>query len=420
MTRRIVSRRTAVIVGLFGLALLARLLMLAFRSSDLEFWEYETLATSIASGNGYVITRFGHDVLAFGDGNLYSFLAGAVYASIGHYPLALAVVQAVLASLAVPVLYVIAERPFGPARAATGAALAALHPGLLAYTVKLHPLGLDVLLLSLLVYWSLQRRSSGRSSLMAGLTLGLNLMSRPTYFVAGVGALSFGWVARRADRRYLMAALAIGLLVGAPWLLRNWVLLGQPMLMSTSFEDVWKGNNVAANGSSLVAPGASVLDVAPADFRTRIWGSDELQANDTFAQATVAFIQQQPDQFASLVAHKFVYFWWLPQAAGTLYPPMWLTAYQAYALVIFAFAGVGAVGIARSGTPDERDLLSMVVALGMMLALIHALAYVEGRHRWGIEPLVLLITARGMFSVVGWLRGSAPPHWRVLRRVSER
>jgi hypothetical protein len=420
MTRRIVSRRTSVIVGLFGLALIPRLLILALRSSDLEFWEYETLADSIASGNGYVISRFGHNVLAFGDGNLYSFLAGAVYVSIGHYPLALGVIQAVLASLAAPVLYVIAERPFGAVRAATGAALAALHPGLLMYTLKLHPLGLDVLLLSLLVYWSLQRQWSGRSSVVAGLTLGLNLMSRPTYFVAGAAAISLRWFGRRADRRYLVAALAVGLVVGAPWLVRNWVLLGQPLLMSTSFEDVWKGNNVAANGSSLVAPGTSVFDVAPADFRTRIWQSDELQANDTFAQATLAFIQQQPDQFAGLVARKFVYFWWLPQAAGTLYPPMWLTAYQVYALLIFSFAAVGAVSIARSGTPDERNLLTMVLALGLMLALLHALAYVEGRHRWGIEPLVLLITARGMFSAAGWLRGGAPPYWRVLRRVSDR
>jgi hypothetical protein len=420
MTRRIVSRRTSLIVGLFGLALLARLVVLAARSSNLEFWEYETLADSIASGNGYVISRFGHTVLAFGDGNLYSFLAGAVYASIGHYPLALGVIQAVLASLAVPVLYVIAERPFGPARAATGAALAALHPGLLVYTLKLHPLGLDVLLLSLLVYWSLQQQWSGRGSIMVGLTLGLNLMSRPTYFVAGAGALAMRWLARRADRRYLAAALAVGVVVGAPWMVRNWVVLGQPLLMSTSFEDVWKGNNVAANGSSLLAPDATIFDFAPADLRARIYQSDELQANDTFARATFDFIEQQPEQFAGLVARKFLYFWWLPQAAGTLYPPAWLTAYQAYALVIFSLAAVGAVGIARGGTPDERSLLTLVLALALMLALLHALAYVEGRHRWGIEPLVLLITARGLFSVAGWLRSGATPYRRVLRRVSDR
>jgi hypothetical protein len=401
---RTVSRRALVILSTFGLALAARLLILGFRSGDLESWEYETLAASIASGNGYVITRFGHAVLAFGDGNLYSFLAGALYASIGHQPLVLGVIQAVLASLAAPVLFVIAERPFGQMRAALGAGLAALHPGLLAYTLKLHPLGLDVLLVSLLVFWTLQRQWSPRGSAMAGLSLGLNLMSRPTYFVAGLGLLMLRWFTRRQDWRYLAAAAMVALAVGAPWVVRNWVLLGQPMLISTSFEDVWKGNNLAASGSSFVATGKTVLDIAPADLRQRLSESDELQANATFAQATLAFITQSPDQFAGLVVRKFLYFWWLPQTAGTLYPASWLTAYQVYAAIIFAFAAVGAVGIARSGTADERTLLTTILTLGLLLASLHALTYVEGRHRWGIEPLVLLVTARGVFAVASWLR----------------
>src|SRR5215475_11791740 len=111
----------------------------------------------------------------------------------GRGPLVLAAVQAVLASLAVPVLYLIAERPFGRARAVLGAALVAFHPGLMAYTLKLHPLGLDVLLLSLLVWWGLQRHWSSGNGVLAGLTLGLNLMTRPTFFVAGLAAWLTRW-----------------------------------------------------------------------------------------------------------------------------------------------------------------------------------------------------------------------------------
>jgi hypothetical protein len=96
-------RRDLLIVALFALALVPRRLLIAFRPASLEFWEYETLAVNIASGTGYVINRFGHNVLAFGDGNLYSLLAGALYAAVGHHPLVLAGVQAMFASLAVPV-----------------------------------------------------------------------------------------------------------------------------------------------------------------------------------------------------------------------------------------------------------------------------------------------------------------------------
>jgi Dolichyl-phosphate-mannose-protein mannosyltransferase len=415
-----VPRREYALLGLFALALLPRLLLLAARGADLQFWEYETLATSIAAGQGYVINRFGHDVLAFGDGNLYSFLAGSLYALVGHAPLLLAIVQAVLASLAVPVIFVIGERSVGTAGALVGAALAALHPGLLAYTLKLHPLGIDVLLLVLLVYWSLRSGSSSSSPVVAGLTLGLSAMSRPTFFVAGVAVFGVGWLTRHLERRYVVATLAVAILVPMPWVARNWVALGQPVLISTSFEDIWKGNNELASGSSYVSAGTTAFDVAPVDLRQRIMAADELQTNSIFEQKTLEFVQQRPVDFGSLVLRKFFYFWWLPQQAGVMYPPEWLGAYQVYAIVILSLAVMGAVGIVRSGTADERALLIALATVGMTLAALHALSYVEGRHRWSIEPLLLLLTARGLLSSASWIGGQLLPQSRIFRRLSTR
>lgn len=416
-----VFRREHLMLGLFALGLVPRLVLLGLWGDALEFWEYETLGQHIAAGNGYVISRFGHAVLAFGDGNLYSFLTGSIYALFGHQPSLVAFAQAVLVSLAAPVLYVIAERPFGATKAAVGAALAAVHPGLLVYTLKLHPLGLDVLLLSLMLLWTLRATWSRPTTLLAGLTLGLNMMTRPTYFLAGIVALGVRWFAQHIDRRAIVAAVGISLLVAMPWVLRNWALLGQPMLVSTSFEDVWKGNNPAATGSGYLAPGLDVFDSAPIDLRDRIWQADEVQVNTVFARETLKFIEHQPDKFAGLVARKFVYFWWLPQEAGVLYPASWLAMYQLYAVVIYAFALIGAVGIVRGGSSEERTLLLTIVSVAMTLAMIHALAYVEGRHRWGIEPLILLLTARGAFTAAVWTlgqwRGAQP---RGFRRLIER
>jgi hypothetical protein len=410
-----VLRRQYALVGLFALALIARLLLLARGAANLEFWEYETLATNIVDGRGYVISRFGHDVLAFGDGNLYSFLAASVYLVFGHAPLLLAVVQAVVASLAVPVVYVIGERAIGPARALVGAALAAFHPGLLAYTLKLHPLGLDVLLLALLVYWSLRSPAGRFGQVVSGMTLGLSVMTRPTFFVAGVAAFAVRGLSRHLTMRSLAGIVALAILVPLPWLARNWLVLGQPTLISTSFEDVWKGNNEFASGSSYVAPGTTVFDVAPTHMRQRIMAADELQANSIFQEETLEFVQQHPAAFGSLVVRKFLYFWWLPQQAGALYPPAWLMGYQAYAGVVLGFAAVGAAGIVRSGKAEERAMLITLLTVGMTLATLHALAYVEGRHRWAIEPLILLLTARGIFSSVSWMRLRLPP-----RRVFQR
>ena len=108
-----------------------------------------------------------------------------------------------------------------------------------------------------------------------------------------------------------------------------------------------------------------------------------------------------------MTARKFAYFWSASPQVGLLYPPLWLAAYQGYALVIFGFAIVGVVSVVVRGTASERNLVGLLATVSLTLAMVHALAYVEGRHRWGIEPLLLLLTARGVFVVANSLRGSA-------------
>ena len=409
------------LLGLFLLGLLPRLVMLAVQPDRLQVYEYEILAQNIVGGHGYVIPRFGHSALAFGDGNLYSFLAASVYLLVGHQPLVLAVVQAVIASLAAPVIFAIGARVFCWQVAALGSMLAALHPGLLAYTWKLHPLGLDVLLLALTVLWVLRIDDGVRSGLMAGLTLGATLMSRPTFFVAGVAALGFRWLVRRRLAAPTLVTLALALMVVLPWVVRSWSVLGRPVFISSSFEDVWKGNNPSASGSSYLPSGQNVFSTASPELQARFTQATELQLNEVFAQEVVAFVSQHPGDFVGLTVRKFAYFWWSSPQMGLLYPPMWLSAYQGYALVIFGFGIVGAVTILRSGSTAERQLLGVLATISLTLAVIHALAYVEGRHRWGVEPLLLLLTARGIFVATGSLRtANLTAQLRLFRRESER
>jgi len=409
------------LLGLFVLGLIPRLALLAARPNALDFWEYETLATNIVNGYGYVIYRFGHVALAFGDGNLYSFLAAAVYFVVGHQPLVLATVQAVIASLAGPVILVIGARAFRWPVAGLGAAMATLHPGLLAYTLKLHPLGLDVLLMALVVLWVGRAGEGLRTGALAGLSLGMSLMSRPTLFLAGVAAMGVRWGLARRTRAPLLAAVAVALLVATPWLARNWAVLGRPVFITTSLEDVWKGNNRTSSGSSYLPNGDIIFSTVPPGMLARIRLADELELNDVFGQEVVEFVTEHPGDFAVLSARKFVYFWWMSPQAGLLYPASWLAAYGVYAALILTFAAVGSIAILRGGSPQERSLLGMLAAISVVLTVIHALSYVEGRHRWGIEPLLLLLTARGLFATARVLRSPLRvDHLRFVRRASER
>jgi hypothetical protein len=392
------------LAALFFLGLGPRLILLAAQPDRLEFWEYETLAQNLVSGQGYVIPRFGHLALSFGDGNLYSFLSASVYLVAGHQPLVLAVVQALLASLAAPVIFAVGAPALGGRVAGAGATLAALHPGLLAYTLKLHPLGIDVLLMALMLLWIGRVGGGKRDALMAGLALGMSLMTRPTFFVAGVSALAVRW---RGGRYRLVASLsvvAVAVVIATPWVARNWALHGRPMFISSSFEDIWKGNNPGASGSGLLPNKQDIFSAAPAELQARFHAATELELNDIFMQEVVGFVTGQPGDFGALVARKFAYFWWISPQTGLLYPSAWLAMYQIYAAIVLSFAFIGAVVILRQGNAAERDLLAVLAAVTLTVAVIHALAYVEGRHRWGIEPLLLLLTARGLFATAESVR----------------
>ncbi len=412
------------LVGLFALGLIPRLAMLAARPDRLESWEYETLATNIVGGYGYQIARFGHVSFAFGDGNLYSFLAASVYLVAGHQPMLLATVQAVIASLAGPVILAVGARAFGWPVAGLGAALATLHPGLLMYTFKLHPLGLDVLLMALMVFWLARVGNGPRTSVLAGLALGVGLMSRPTMFVAGAGSLGVRCLRSPRTLAPALAAIGVGVLVASPWVFRNWGVLGRPVFISTSLEDVWKGNNPMSSGSSYLPSGRDIFTAAPAQLLGQLQQANELELNDVFGQEVIAFVTQRPGDFIALSARKFVYFWSLSPQAGLLYPGSWLTAYGFYAGVILAFAAIGALTILHHGSPQERQLLGTLATISLVLALVHALSYVEGRHRWTVEPLLLLLTARGLFATAGsvWsptLATHAPMRWWRKRNIAQ-
>ena len=393
------------LLALVLVALLPRLGLLAVVGTrGLEAWEYESLAKSIAAGQGYVIARFGHLAYAFGDGNLYSFLGAAVYMAAGHQPMLLALVQAVLASLATPVIYSLGAPILGRRSALVGALLSALHPGLLAYSLKLHALNLDVLLLVLLVLMLMSVDQRPRTGVRAGVALGLNLMTRPTFFLAGALALVVRWLMGRAGFRAGFVAALIALLIVSPWIARNWAVVGQPVIVSTGFEDVWKGNNPLASGSAHLASGEDLMAVAPPELRARLNSSTEMELNEIFTAEVLSFVQTHPDQFAVLTIKKFVYFWTFSPQTGLLYPSEWLLPYQMYYVVIASLGILGAVRILKEKDKRATELLVTLAVVSLVIASIHALAYVEGRHRWGIEPLLLLLTGHGALYVWDWWR----------------
>jgi hypothetical protein len=176
---------------------------------------------------------------------------------------------------------------------------------------------------------------------------------------------------------------------------RNWLPLGRLIMASTSLEDVRRAQPAASARARGRRP--DVLSAAPPNCAPAFSQPNELALDDIFAQETST--SSAIDQTSSAWDSSSWSFWWLPPQAGLQYPAGWVTPYEIYTAVIYAFALVCAAHIYRAGSPDERRLLRVLATIGLTPSVVHALAYVEGRHRWGIEPLLLLLTGRGLILV---------------------
>jgi hypothetical protein len=225
---------------------------------------------------------------------------------------------------------------------------------------------------------------------MLGVLFGLATLTRSTALVVLPFALV--WLVRYRGlplvSRHAAALIGAALLVCAPWSIRNSVLLGEPVLVSSEASEwLWRGNNPAATGSSYTLDGRRMLDVAPQDFQDRIYAAGEAERVRLYRDAALDFMRSHPLDAAALYARKLKAFFWGSDTTGLLYPPEWLLGYYVWSGFMLGSAVLGSV-LAR-----RRPETVLVIAFLLVSALTQSLFYVEGRHRLAVEPLILVLSA---------------------------
>jgi 4-amino-4-deoxy-L-arabinose transferase-like glycosyltransferase len=221
-----------------GLALGLRVLYLALltRSRPLtsDAAQYNFLAANLARGRGFVDTfpQLGLHQTAFRP-PAYPALLSVVYRIFGE-SIGVGRFVNVLIGTAVVVLLVRLVHPVLGSRAAlAGGVAAAIAPNLIANDTYILTEPLSLLLLVLLLGTTINRRW-----VLSGLLTGLLVLTRPSaqYLVIVLAVwfvVTIGW--RKAVLFVGLAALVV-----APWIARNWVQLGSPVLVTSN------GFNLAA------------------------------------------------------------------------------------------------------------------------------------------------------------------------------
>jgi hypothetical protein len=273
------SRPGAVLLGslVFALALLVRGLYLADGVALLYTPEqdgtrmarrYDDTARSILNGDGILFPRVldpARTGLASRPPGYGMFLA-SIYATIGRsFPL-VAAVQDVLTSFAVLLVFAFAHRLFGLSAGLLAGLLVAVSPHvaatsnlILADAIASIPLLAAFMVVLPVVRGSATRRGEAARFVVMGLLIGLGVWIRPNVLLLGPFASFFLFFLLGPSRRsFLLCGLMAGtsLLVVSPITLRNWLVFGEFVPVSTNGGiTLWQG----------------VADAGGREYGARVW-----------------------------------------------------------------------------------------------------------------------------------------------------
>jgi len=374
-----------------------------------ESFEYEYAARELVEGRGLTYPHLGITYYSYLP-PLYAWICAGIYLLTGGSTSVVMLAQILVAAVHTVLVAAIAERFMGRSAGVFSGLLMAVHPGLIVYSsLKLHPLVFDAFFFTLMFWQFLRLRedSTLRRAGITGLIAGFGMLSRSTTAIfLPLGCLWLFAGSTRLDWPKLFGrCIVIGVCaaaVVAPWVARNALIHGQFVpFVTTDSEVFWRGNNPHATGHSYVNSEQTVLDTLSSDARAELRSlSTELEQSRWFRRRAVAFITANPEAFVHLTLDKFIQFWWFAPQTGIRYPDMWLRIYQVYYVLALVLAVVGFLAITRGDDSDGRLGAVLLVVFMIAIAVLQSFYYVEGRHRWGVEPFLLLLAGGGASQLI--------------------
>ena len=240
-----------------AIALAARLgywALLGRRAPSSDAAQYAELARNLASGHGfsmYFPQIYLHPT-AFRP-PLYPFLLAGAFRVFGSHVVVGQVLNVALGLVVVALAFLLTRQLAGDRAATISALVVALYPPLIANDVVLltEPLSLALLLGTLLAL-------SHRRWAVAGVLCGLLILTRPSAQLLLVVVVV--WVLWQLGWRRALGVTAVAGVVVMPWVVRNWVVMGSPVLVTSN------GFNLAAMYSPQARESGGFVD-AVADPR---------------------------------------------------------------------------------------------------------------------------------------------------------
>jgi len=341
-----------------------------------EAW-YIGGATGLVTGHGFVH----NGVLTAFPLPGWPLLLVPVFALFGHGAAVARIAACLLDALAV-IPIAAAARSLAGRRAAMLAALwGALHPPMLFYSATAMTEAASCFWVATAVWLLFRSRLRGaRAVALLGLALGCACLTRPSVMsiaiAAGIAIVLVPPSTRGVRRLALMVACLV--LVLAPWIARNAIVFGRPVLSSQTLFQLWQAAHPGATGTNRVD--------WPATLRySATLPGDEFDVSDQMGREATQFIRTHPLEYARLGVVK-AWELWKPWSPGV--PLVQNVLYLAASLPLALLGLAGMLSRRRDRFERVFGLLAIV-----LFTVVHALYTAVIRYRVPLDAILIVYAA---------------------------
>jgi len=294
------NRRDVIsVAGITILGLLLRIAYLVFGTGKRPLWsdsaQYFEIAKNMAAGRGFSMQfpgLFIHETAFRPPG--YPLLLSGFFAVFGTSAGLARAINVVLGLVVITLTFVVVRRYVGFVAAAVAGLAVAVAPNLIANDTYVLDEPLSLCLLLLLIWSLLARRWWA-----AGATCGLLILTRPSAQFLIVALVI--WLFFRADWRAVLRVVLVAIVVVSPWIVRNWIQLGEPIMVTSN------GFNWAAIYSPTAQKSGGFIDPVQnhAYDRDRLLQFDELAWSNTLQTQGIKALEAHPTYIIHVIKNNF-------------------------------------------------------------------------------------------------------------------
>ena len=397
-------------------ALIIRLLFLLVagiffsQSSMDQDYEYGVIARSIVDGRGFQVPNLVTDSTGklVQDTQTYRLTAN----QLPFYPVLLAVfyslssqhvafmwirlIQIIASIGTVLLIYLITKKMFNETTARIAGWIAVFYPIFIITCVRICPETLLTFFMTLLIYQILRFREqcSTKGAIITGLLLGITLLNSNVIVPAIPFIGIWLWMTqtqKTGSLKRLGIIMAVMLVVISPWLIRNYVSLGEfPMMKSSSGLNFWLGNNARATGTFYLPSGEMMDSIIPAEFH-QMFASSEMAQDKWLRKDAMEYLLRDPGHFIKMIGIKTWYYIWFPPNNLVSREVLFFKKFFALPYGLVLITGILGLILGWKRNTSMMSLLLILLSTGVILYAVFIVGHL--RYRMPFEPFLIIPAA---------------------------